>query len=149
MEIYLIGSLRNPQVPRLANWLRRRGLNVFDQWFAPGPHADDLWRDYTKLRGQSYKEALNDYAAKHIFQFDKHHIDRCSVGVMLMPAGKSGHLELGYMIGCGKPGFILFDKEPKRYDVMVQFATDVFFSKEELLKTLKRFLGERNHEEEP
>lgn len=139
MEIYLIGSLRNPQVPRLANWLRKRGLNVFDQWFAPGPHADDFWRDYTKLRGQSYKEALNDYAAKHIFQFDKHHIDRCSVGVMLMPAGKSGHLELGYMIGCGKPGFILFDKEPKRYDVMVQFATDVFFSKEELLKTLKRF----------
>ena len=56
---------------------------------------------------------------------------------MLMPAGKSGHLELGYIIGRGKPGYILFDGEPERYDVMVQFATGIFFNKQELFDKLR------------
>jgi hypothetical protein len=54
-----------------------------------------------------------------------------------MPAGKSGHLELGYFVGTGKPGFIYFDAVPDRYDVMHQFATDVFSSDEELIEGLK------------
>jgi nucleoside 2-deoxyribosyltransferase len=58
-----------------------------------------------------------------------------------MPAGKSGHLELGYMVGCGKPGYILFDKEPERLDQMVQFATDIFFDAKELGRHLLREHG--------
>lgn len=106
--IYLISSLRNPNVPLLANELRKEGFEVFDSWFAPGPQADDYWRDYTKQRGLSYKEALNDWSAKHVFEFDKFHIDRSDIAVLAMPAGKSGFLELGYMLGSGKPGIIYF-----------------------------------------
>jgi len=135
-SIYLIGSLRNPAVPEFANELREFGFDVFDDWFAPGPAADDFWRDYEKVRGHSYGEALKGYAARHIFEFDKFHVDRCDAGIMLMPAGKSGHLELGYMLGKGKPGYILFDQEPERYDVMYQFATGIFFKKEDLFKEI-------------
>jgi nucleoside 2-deoxyribosyltransferase len=54
-----------------------------------------------------------------------------------MPAGKSGHLELGYVSGKGKPTYVLFDHEPERWDVMYQFATGgVFFSLESLLEGL-------------
>jgi hypothetical protein len=53
-----------------------------------------------------------------------------------VPAGKSGHLELGYMLGQGKKGYIFFDKEPERWDVMYQFATGIFFNKEELIQEL-------------
>jgi nucleoside 2-deoxyribosyltransferase len=59
-----------------------------------------------------------------------------------MPGGKSAHLELGYMIGQGKPCYVFFDKEPERWDVMYQFAKDVFFSKEELLAELKKIKSE-------
>jgi hypothetical protein len=48
------------------------------------------------------------------------------------------------MIGNGKPGFVLFDKEPEqdRWDVMLAFADDIFFSKEELGGELVgRYLG--------
>ena len=55
-----------------------------------------------------------------------------------MPAGKSGHLELGYIIGRGKPGYILFDEVPERYEMMVQFCTAVFFDREALLEELRR-----------
>lgn len=138
---YLIGSLRNPKIPFIAQRLRKAlGIEVFDNWFAPGPHADDYWRRYSKIKGLSYREALNSYEAKHIFALDKHHIDRADFGVLVMPAGKSAHLEAGYMRGCGKPVFVLFDKEPKRYDVMVQFCTDIFFSEKELHDSLRKFL---------
>jgi len=137
--VYLMGSLKNQEIPVTANKIRDLGFGeVFDDWFSPGPNADDHWRDYEKVRGSSYKEALSNWAGKHVFEFDKYHIDRSQIGVLYMPAGKSGHLELGYMLGAGKLGYILFDEEPERWDVMYQFATDVFFSKEELFEELKK-----------
>jgi nucleoside 2-deoxyribosyltransferase len=137
-SIYLIGALANPQIPHFANRLRRAGFDVFDQWWAPGPHADSYLRHYTQIRKLTFRETLRDYAATHVFNFDKTHLDRCDMAVMLMPAGKSGHLELGYTIGKGKPGYILFDKEPHRLDIMLQFATDIFFREVDLFKTLRR-----------
>lgn len=135
--VYLIGSLRNAAVPELGNQLRAAGFEVFDDWYAAGPEADDCWRDYEKARGRSYKEALDGYAARHVFAFDKLHLDRCDIAVLVMPAGKSAHLELGYCAGKGKRTYILFDAEPERFDVMVQFADAVCFSAEELIETLK------------
>jgi len=135
--IYIIGSLRNDQIPHMAKEIRELGFEVFDDWFSPGPEADDYWRNYEKVRGSSYKQALNNWAGKHVYEFDKFHIDRSDIGILYMPAGKSGHLELGYMIGSGKRCFILFDEEPERWDVMYQFAEDVFFNKEELFQKLK------------
>ena len=136
-SIYIIGSLRNNAVVQFANELDALGFEAFADWISPGPDADDFLRDYSKARGRDYKQTLQSYAAKHIFEFDLHHINRCDAAIMLMPAGKSGHLELGFVRGLGKPGYILFDKEPDRVDVMYQFATDIFFSKEELFAALK------------
>lgn len=136
--IYLVGSLRNPDVPAIGRAIRDLGFDVFDDWHAAGPHADDEWQRYEDSRGHSYKQALANHAAKHVFAFDKHHLDRSDIGVLIMPAGKSGHLELGYLAGQGKKTFVLFDKRPERYDVMYQFATGgVHFSLDELLKELK------------
>ena len=138
--IYLIGSLRNPKTIEVGNAIRTLGFDVFDDWMAAGKIADDCWRDYEKARGHSYAEALAGYAAKHVFEFDQYHLNRSDIAVLLMPSGKSAHLELGYCIGKGKPGFVLFDKEPERYDVMYQFASGVFFNIKDLRKALKKLL---------
>ena len=138
--VYLIGSLRNPEINRLAAAIRELGFEVFDDWTAAGPTADDSWRDYEKQRGHNYVQALQGYAAKHVFALDKAHLDRADLVVMLMPAGKSGHLELGYSLGKGKPGFVLFDQEPERFDVMYQFATGIFLEEQKLLEALKTYL---------
>jgi nucleoside 2-deoxyribosyltransferase len=141
MVIYLIGSLRNPRVPEVAKYLRSLGNDeVFDDWFAPGPEADDFWRKYSQARGHSYTDALKSYSGTHIFEFDKFHLDRADCGILVLPAGKSGHLELGYLIGQGKSGYILFDgqPEPERWDVMYQFAKGVFFNVEEMGQEISR-----------
>jgi nucleoside 2-deoxyribosyltransferase len=137
MIIYLIGSLRNPQVPVIANQLREATHEVFDDWYAAGPEADDKWRDYEQARAHTFSEALQGYAANHVFEFDRHHLRRCDAAVLLLPAGKSGHLELGYAIGLGKPGYILMGAEPDRFDVMYRFATGVFYTVEELIDVLR------------
>jgi hypothetical protein len=138
-SVYLIGSLRNDRIPDIGNTLRAEGFDAFDDWYGAGHEADDKWRDYENLRGRDHKSALYGFAARHVFAFDKHHLDRCDLAVLVMPAGKSGHLELGYFVGTGKPGFILFDAVPERYDVMHNFATDVFHSEEALVEGLKAY----------
>jgi|SRR3990167_1174597 len=135
--IYLIGSLRNPKIPMIAEQLRYdTGRDVFDDWFAAGPEADDYWRDYEQGRGHDYRTALQGHAARNVFGFDKRHLDRCRAAVLVLPAGKSGHLELGYVIGSGKPGYICLDGEPERFDVMYQFATGIFTNVEDLTHEL-------------
>jgi len=134
--IYLIGSLRNPYVPAIAQTIRNAGFEVFDDWYAAGPEADDCWREYEQDRGHSYIEGLRGHAAKNVFQFDKTHLDRADAAVLLLPAGKSGHLELGYVIGRRRPGYILLDNNPDRWDVMYQFADGVFISVDELIAAL-------------
>lgn len=144
MIVYLVGSLRNPEVPKIAAILRDRGIEVFDDWHAGGEKADEEWMKYEQARGRDYHQALAGYAARHTFEYDKYHLDRADVGVMVAPCGKSGHLELGYLLGQGKPGYIYMAEDPERWDVMVLFATKVLrhvnglVAELELLKGVQR-----------
>lgn len=135
--IYLIGSLRNPRITEIGNTLRALpGFSVFDDWVAAGPEADDYWQAYEKARGHTFVEALNGWAAHHVYFFDKEHLDRADIVILVLPAGKSGHLELGYAIGKGKIGYIVLDSEPERYDVMYKFADRVFATVNDLVEYL-------------
>ena len=137
MSIYIIGSLANPQVPVVANRLRKEGLDVFSSWYCASENADIRWQEHEQGRGLSYIQALNDYAAQHVFKFDKHHLDRCDTALLVYPGGRSAHLELGYAAGKGKRTYILLDQEPTKWDVMLNFATGVYDDLEELIEQLK------------
>ena len=135
--IYLIGSLRNPRVPVVAALLRDAGYEVFDDWYAAGPEADDYWQAYETQRGHTYAQALQGYAAKHVYHYDLHHLQRVDIVILLLPVGKSGHLEFGWALGTGKPGYIFLDTyTPDRYDVMYCFANAVCATEKELLHAL-------------
>jgi nucleoside 2-deoxyribosyltransferase len=136
-SIYLIGSMRNARVQAVAKTLREAGFDVFDDWASPGPETDDRWQEYEKQRGRTFREALAGHHAQHAFALDRAHLERCDLAVLVAPAGKSGHLELGWVLGQGKPGYILMDGEPERYDLMYLFATAIFMSVDEMLERLK------------
>lgn len=136
--LYVIGSLRNPAIPQIAAELRQRcpGLEVFDDWFAAGPEADDHWKAYEVQRGRTFVEALAGRAARNVFRFDQSNLDRSDAAVLVLPAGKSGHLELGYMAGRGNPTFILNPEDGERWDVMYNFATAVLPTVEALAQRI-------------
>lgn len=133
-KLYLIGSLRNQRVPLLAKSLRTQltDVEVFDDWFAAGPEADDYWKSYEQERGRTYGEALEGYAARHVFDFDRHHLDTSTHCLLVLPAGKSGHMEIMYAkYGVGARTAILLG-EDVRWDVMYQFVDDVLTSSDEI-----------------
>ena len=135
-KVYIIGSLRNDNVPKIAAMLRKEGFDAFDDWYAAGPEADDKWKEYEVQRNRPYKDAIDAPHAWHVFNFDRHHLDDSDFALLVLPAGKSGHLELGYFIGSGKPGFILLDNLD-RWDVMYRFARKVSDNLDELIKEMR------------
>lgn len=136
-KVYLIGALANRSIISLSNNIRQLGYDVFDDWISPGPQADEFWQEYEAERGRTYKEALNGHHADTVFDYDVRHLHEADIVVMVLPCGKSAHLELGWAIGQGKVGYVLFDEEPERYDLMYRFADDIFFSRDELLLALE------------
>lgn len=136
-KVYIGGSLANPEIVRLTSLLMEAGFDAFSEWFTPGAQADVLWRDYEMALGFSYREALKRPAAQNTFHFDKKHIDECDVFVMVLPCGKSAHMELGYARGIGKDGIIYMPGEPDRWDVMYNFASAIVMNETELLTALR------------
>lgn len=136
-QIYIIGSLRNTVIQEVSAFVRSLGYNVFDDWNAVGPEADDFWKTYEQNRGRTYLEALEGKSATQVFNFDKSNLDASDAAILVMPAGKSAHLELGYMVGKGKPTIILLDDEADRWDVMYKFASAVCY-RSQLQETLSK-----------
>lgn len=136
MRIYIIGSLREPRIGDIATRLRNEGHDVFDDWRSPGEQTDEKWMEYERARGRKYTEALAGSHAWNVFSYDKAWLDWADAVVLVLPAGKSAHLELGYAIGRNKLGYILLDGEPERYDIMYLFASGVLESVDELVSEL-------------
>lgn len=142
--LYLIGSLRNKRVPELARRLRtdHPDFEVFDDWYAAGPEADDFWKEYERDRGRTYQEALSGHAARNVFSFDKRNLDRATHALLVLPAGKSGHMEIMYATyGVGAKTAILLDPEDVRWDVMYQFVPTVLNNDEEIAEWMNPSLG--------
>jgi hypothetical protein len=134
--LYLIGSLRNDRIPVLAEQIRKDNprVEVFDDWYAAGFEADDMWKSYELGRGRTYQQALNGYAAQHVFDFDCHHLNRSTHALLVLPAGKSGHMEITYAkYGAGAKAAILLDpNDDPRFDIMYKFVDDILANDNEI-----------------
>jgi hypothetical protein len=126
--------------------LREAGFEAIDNWFAGSERADEAWQEYSKLRGRTYREALQSREAGHIYYFDLAYIHLAHAAVLVWPAGRSGHLEFGYTVGQGKLGYILTPDEPTRYDVMAQFSPSLVWTNEhDMIKQMREDMGVNDH----
>ena len=134
--IYLSGSLKNPRIPEIAEELRATGFEVFDAWWSAGPEADDHWQAHERLMGHDFREALAGAHAECVYTFDRTWLSRSDGVVLALPAGRSAHLEFGWMLGTRKPGWVLLEQEPDRFDIMYRFADGVCTSVPDLAKAM-------------
>lgn len=135
-KIYLVGALKNAQIPLIANQLRQDGHEVFDDWFSAGEFADTCWRDHELCRGRAYREALDGHHAWDVFSFDVGLINMADIVILILPAGRSAHMELGYAAGIDKETHILLDQEYDRWDVMYRFADGIWDNLDDLREEL-------------
>jgi len=83
-------------------------------------------------------DCLKDERSQLAFLEDKKWLDWADVCLLILPAGKSSHLEAGYAKGCKKKLIIWQEEFPKgEFDVMYGFADLITNSMNEVLTYLK------------
>ena len=119
MKIYVASSWRNERQPVVVESLRAAGHEVYD--FRHPSEGDNgfSWRQITPTP-RPWPPSLTIEVLNHpvaIAGFGKDHaaMEWADAFVMVLPCGKSAHLELGWACGAGKPSFILMenDDEPE------------------------------------
>lgn len=139
MYIYVASSWRNKIQPMVVKKLREAGHDVYD-FKNPtqgdrGFHWSDIDENWKGWTPAELIEGLDHNIAQHGFLQDMNALEECDVCVLVMPCGRSAHLELGFAVGFQKyTAILLCDGEPELMHKMAGFlAVDM----EELLEWLR------------
>ncbi len=122
MRIYVASSWRNRDQPSLVNNLRRAGHEVYDFRDHSGYEWSDIGPKWQSWDTRQYREALTHPLAEERYLLDWRAMEWSEATVLLLPCGKSAHLELGYAVGVGKPAFIVLDDHTEP-ELMYKMAT--------------------------
>lgn len=124
--------------PLVVRSLKEYGHEVYD-FREPKPgnfgfhwsEIDPAWKTWTPTE---FEEALNHPVAEAGFALDWEAMRWAEACVLVLPCGRSAHLEAGYFVGAGKPLHILLsDGEP---ELMYKLATRVYADPARLFKAL-------------
>lgn len=138
-RIYVASSWRNTRQPTVVNALRHFGHEVYDfRNPAPGNHGfhwseiDPAWETWDS---KAYIEALDHPIAEDGFASDFNAMKWADTGVLVLPSGRSAHIEAGYFVGAAKPlHILLFDRQEP--ELMYLMATSISRSIAELVHWL-------------
>ena len=130
MKIYVASSWRNTQHSDIVKMLRSNGHEVYDfkqagsyfNWSA----VDMNWQNWTY---EEYIDALENHISQEGFLNDFTAMQEADLCVLVLPCGRSAHLEAGYFVGASKPLIIVMDlmQEP---ELMYLMATSICRSNE-------------------
>ncbi|MER2536900.1 MAG: hypothetical protein ABTQ31_17240 [Rhizobiaceae bacterium] len=138
-RIYLASSWRNSDQPYFVGLLRKHGHDVYD--FRNPPYSTGFkWSDIglkADCTAQDYRYALLSHPrASQGFNADFAAMRWADTGVLLLPCGRSAHLELGWMAGAGKRTLIL-TRDGEEPELMALLADRICISEDELLEELR------------
>lgn len=128
MKIYVASSWRNDRQARVVNRLRNVGHEVYDFKNPEDGYAGFHWSEidpaWESWDVPSFVFSLSHPLAVDGFRQDFNAMKWAEGCVMVMPCGRSAHLEAGWFVGQGKPLWILASKaEP---ELMYKMATGIF-----------------------
>lgn len=142
MKIYVASSWRNIYQPDAVAALRDAGHEVYDfRNPRPGEHGfawseiDPAWKDWTVPQ---YREALRHPIAGRGFASDYEAMMWADACVLVLPCGRSAHLEAGWFVGAGSPLHILAPEERTEPELMYKMANTVCVSTAELIEQIYR-----------
>lgn len=139
-RIYLASSWRCAKQPSVLAELRHAGHEIYDfRNPAPGSNGfgwgqlDPDWQHWSPAR---YIELLAHPIAQAGYAFDKAALDWCDTCVLVLPCGRSAHLEAGYTIGQGKPTYFLLDTLGFEPELMYLLGSGCLTSTDALIAAL-------------
>ena len=133
MKIYVASSWRNTYQPDVVAKLRGLGHQVYDfrehgfSWEDVSPH----WENWT---AEDYRNAINLHEIpEDAFQRDFEAMGWANATVLVLPCGRSAHLEVGWAIGQGKLAAVYVPDEEKSEALdLMHFLGDIVIGWDEL-----------------
>lgn len=113
MKIYVASSWRNDYQPDVVRALRELDHDVYD-FKNPSPgdngfHWSEVDGGYKGWTPLEYVHALQHPISQAGFKSDFDAMQWADACVLVLPCGRSAHIEAGWFVGCGKPLLILLD----------------------------------------
>ena len=108
-NIYVASSWRNRYQPEVVRCLRGEGHLVYDFRNPPNKSGfgwEQINANWTRWSFEEYQAALRHPLATSGFHADHMALEEADTCVLVMPSGRSAHLEAGYMIGQDKPTLV-------------------------------------------
>lgn len=140
MKIYVASSWRNAIQPQVVSVLRSLDHEVYD-FRNPKPgnkgfawsQIDPEWKGWNLAL---FRESLLHPVAEAGYGLDWDAMQWADAGVLVLPSGRSAHIEAGYFVGAKKPLYILLaEGEP---ELMYKMATRLCLSMDELARAVAR-----------
>jgi hypothetical protein len=143
MNLYVASSWRNSYQPNVVEVLRQAGHEVYDfRNPAPGNHGfhwSEISEGWEWWASERFKQALSHPLAENGFALDWGAMQAAEGCVLVLPSGRSAHLEAGYFRGAFKPLWILlYEYEP---ELMYKMATGICLDLGELVDSIEDYIA--------
>jgi hypothetical protein len=142
MKVYVASSWRNERQPEVVRAIRAAGHQVYDfrnpneeiLELDQGFHWSDIDPEWQTWPPSQFINALDHPLALGGYNRDYAALETADAVVLVMPCGRSAHLELGFGVGRGKASIILLsDGEP---ELMYKMVPNLVTSIEEVIIAL-------------
>lgn len=139
-RIYVASSWRNPYQPQAVERFRAAGHFVYDFRNPPSgslgfdwAEIDPAWKTWTP---QQFIDALGHEIAEEGFKDDVDGMEWADVFVLLLPCGRSAHLEAGWAIGRDIPTYVVVGDRLEEAELMYKLANRVESSIDDVIDLL-------------
>lgn len=149
MKIYVASSWRNTRQPSVVATLREAGHEVYD-FRNPAPGDTGFgWQQIVIPSGGLFDsqplsnprlfrdEVLAHPVAQAAFEKDMCALRDADATVLVLPCGRSAHLELGWAAGAGQKTVVLLDDPLSEPELMYLMNTQICVSVEEVLEAVQ------------
>lgn len=139
MKFYVASSWRNNLQPGIVHIVRQAGHEAYDfknpAEGSVGFHWSEISEKWKYWGPREFCDALQHPISQAGFTSDFDAMEWADAGLLVLPCGRSAHLEAGYFVGAKKPLYILM-LEQQEPELMYLMATKVLTSMDELFDVL-------------
>ena len=142
MKIYVASSWINQQQPSVVQALREHGFDVYDfRNPSPGDHGF-AWSQCASREQLLSPKDFADIVLKHPiaqagFRKDMTALSEADATVLVLPCGRSAHLELGWAAGHGQRTIVLLDDPISEPELMYLACDFLCSSVQEVIAALE------------
>ena len=141
MNIYVASSWRNEERQQMVvKRLRALGHKVYDfRHPTPGDHGfhwSEIDPEYKEWDGSRFRARLNHPVAIDGYCKDMGALQKCDVCILVLPCGRSAHIEAGWAAGAKKLVAVLLDGQLEP-ELMYKMLDSICVNMEELIEWLQ------------